>query len=178
MRRTTEPGPEQKIWSGRSSQVLNLPYLLILAATIGISMVLLQQLAAQPGTSVWVRYYPIAEKSSQVAWGLIAAMVLWRSIVLFAQSYELTNRRLLARSGVLNRHRNETENFRILDLSVTKPFWLRIFGRGNIVLATSDKSHPELKLIAIAQPETVSDCIRETVQRERTRLGVRFGEID
>lgn len=90
--------------------------------------------------------------------------------------YELTNKRLRLKTGVLNQQIEETELYRIRDYSVEKPLLLRLFNLGNIVLHSSDATSSIIKLTAIKDVETVKNLIRDNVEEARKATGTR--EVD
>jgi uncharacterized membrane protein YdbT with pleckstrin-like domain len=90
--------------------------------------------------------------------------------------YELTNKRLRLKTGVLNQQIEETELYRIRDYSVEKPLLLRLFNLGNIVLHSSDATSSLIKLTAIKDVETVKNLIRDNVEEARKATGTR--EVD
>lgn len=85
--------------------------------------------------------------------------------------YELSSQRLKIKTGILNQTINELELYRVRDYQIQKPFILRIFNLGHLILITSDKTDKEIKLDAIADVENVSNLIRNHVEmaRERTK---------
>ena len=50
--------------------------------------------------------------------------------------YELSIERLKIKKGILSQNIEETELYRVKDYSIFKPFFLRIFGLGHLVLTT------------------------------------------
>jgi len=90
--------------------------------------------------------------------------------------YELTPQRLRETAGLLSRQTEELELYRVKDVSIEEPLLQRIFGRGTVVLATSDRSTPVVILSCIPDPRGVADTIRNLVERCRVTKGVR--EID
>lgn len=111
------------------------------------------------------------------AWLLVPiAMAFWRWLSTRMQHYELTSERLRVSTGVLNRHTDEVELYRIKDYIVAEPLLLRLCGRGNLTFPTSDRSDPTVGLIAIRQPQQVCDLVRDAVERCRVAKGTR--EID
>tara|TARA_B100000787_G_C16105187_1_gene255492 strand:- start:331 stop:729 length:399 start_codon:yes stop_codon:yes gene_type:complete len=90
--------------------------------------------------------------------------------------YELNAERLIIKTGILSQKIEETELYRIKDYSVSKPFFLRLFGLGNIVLTTSDKNNKYVKLHAIKDVEKIKDIIRTHVEKSRKRTGTK--EVD
>ncbi len=68
------------------------------------------------------------------------------------------------------------ELYRVRDLDILQPFFLRLFGLGDIVLQTSDKSSPTFTFRAIPDPRALSDQIRTHVEACRVAKGTR--ELD
>ena len=90
--------------------------------------------------------------------------------------YELSNKRLKLKTGILNQNIEETELYRIRDYSVEKPLLLRIFNLGNLVLHSSDSTSVSIKLSAMKDVEKIANLIRNSVEEARKSTGTR--EID
>ncbi|EKF76049.1 hypothetical protein A11A3_01105 [Alcanivorax hongdengensis A-11-3] len=103
-------------------------------------------------------------------------IILWRWAQIKNTKYELTTERLRTRHGVLNKKTDELELYRVRDYKMDQPFFLRLFSLGNIILETSDRSHPQIVLKAIPNTEQLRETIRKQVEACRTRKRVR--EID
>ena len=103
-------------------------------------------------------------------------IMLWKWIVLNSKKYELTTQRLKAKSGVFSQHVDELELYRVKDYRIEKPFWLRIYSLGNVILETSDKTTPIFILEAVKGPEKIKDRIRDLVEKVRDSKQVR--EVD
>jgi len=103
-------------------------------------------------------------------------IALWVWIETRCRKYTLTDQRLRYASGVFNRVTDEMELYRVKDLLLEEPFKLRIFGLGNVNLKTSDRTTPELTILAIREAPMVRDTIRQYVEQRRDTKGVR--EID
>jgi uncharacterized membrane protein YdbT with pleckstrin-like domain len=103
-------------------------------------------------------------------------VMLWQWLVLRNTRYELTSERLKLRHGVLNKEMNDLELYRVRDYKFEQPFFLRIFGLGNITLQTSDSTTPVLVIRAIRDGERLRDMIRNAVEACRVKKGVR--EVD
>ena len=101
---------------------------------------------------------------------------LWKWLVIKNTKYELTSQRLKTHSGVLNKHVDELELYRVKDYKLVQPFFLRIFSLSNAVLETSDRSNPSITIRAIADGNDVREQIRKLVEELRQRRGVR--EVD
>ena len=105
-------------------------------------------------------------------------ILLWQWLVIRNTVYELTSERLKLRSGVLNKHLDEVELYRVRDYKLEQPFFLRLVGLGNIVLQTSDRSHPRVRLRAIRGGEQLYERVRAAVEECRARKGVRELDVE
>lgn len=105
-------------------------------------------------------------------------VILWKWLVVKNTKYELTTERLRMRHGVLNKNTDDLELYRVRDYKLDQPFFLRIFSLGNIILQTSDKSHPHVVLKAIPNGEELREQLRTYVEACRTRKGVRELDIE
>ena len=90
--------------------------------------------------------------------------------------YELDSQRLIIKKGILSQSIEETELYRVKDYSILKPLFLRLFGLGNLVLTTSDKTNKYVTLKAIKDVEKISDLVRTHVEKARKRTGTK--EVD
>ena len=99
-------------------------------------------------------------------------IALWKWLVLRNLTYELTSERLRIRQGVLNKELDELELYRVRDYRLERPFILRIFSLGNIILTTTDTTHPVVVLRAIRDGERVREQIRRHVEECRVKKRV------
>ena len=91
-------------------------------------------------------------------------------------NYELDAERLRVKKGILSQNIEETELYRIKDYSIFKPFFLRIFGLGNLILTTSDKNNKHVTILAVKEVEKLKDLIRDQVEERRRATGTK--EVD
>lgn len=103
-------------------------------------------------------------------------IMLWKWLAVKNTKYELTTERIRTRHGILNKKTDELELYRVRDYKLDQPFFLRMFSLGNIVLETSDRSHPTVILTAIPNGEQLREQLRTYVEACRTKKGVR--EVD
>lgn len=103
-------------------------------------------------------------------------IALWKWIETKCFVYELTSERLKITRGVFSKRTDVLELYRVKDLVVERPFFLRLFSRGNVVLDTSDKSSPRVVIQAVPKPQALSDTIRNQVEVQRQAKHVR--EVD
>ena len=101
---------------------------------------------------------------------------IWIYLTTRFTKYELNSERLIIKKGILSQNIEETELYRIKDYSIFKPFFLRIFGLGNLVLTSSDKNNKFTNLLAIKDVEKIKDLIRDHVEKSRKKTGTK--EVD
>ena len=63
--------------------------------------------------------------------------------------YKATEEKLLIESGFFNKQEEEIRLYRVMDLTLKRPFGQRIFGLGTIHCCTADKSTPEIDILKI-----------------------------
>ena len=110
--------------------------------------------------------------------GIYAPIALWKWLVVKNTKYEVTSQRLKTRNGVLNKKTDELELYRVQDYKMEQPFFLRLFSLSNIVLQTSDKSHPRVVLRAITNGEELREKIRFHVEEAKLEKRVRVIDVD
>ena len=77
---------------------------------------------------------------------------------------------------MLNKVTDDLELYRVRDYKLEQPFWLRLFSLGNVVLKTSDRSHPVVIIQAIKDGDAMRELLRKYVEENRVRKNVR--EVD
>ena len=103
-------------------------------------------------------------------------LLLWTWLKVSVIEYKIVGERLSIKSGVFNRITDELELYRVKDYGLSEPFFLRLFGLGNLTLQTSDSSSPVVILEAIGDGQLLLSKIRHRVEKLRKTKGVR--EID
>jgi len=103
-------------------------------------------------------------------------MILWKWLTVKNTKYELTTQRLRTRHGILNKKIDELELYRVRDYKLDQPLFLRLFSLGNIILITSDKSHPQVILTAIPNGEELKEQLRTFIEECRSKK--RVMEVD
>lgn len=87
-------------------------------------------------------------------------------------TYKLTKDKLLIESGFLSKKEEEVRLYRIMDLTLNRPFWQRIWGLGTIHCCTADKSTPEFDVLKIKNAEYVKNLLSDMVEEERDKKRV------
>lgn len=152
---------DEVLWKGGPSQWTNFGKFLLgllLAAGIGVAAVMI------PFAPLW---FAIA---IPLLW------MVWQYLVVRCQTYELSDQRLRLYTGVLNQTVDETELYRVKDVTMERPFILRLVGLATLHLQTSDRSHPEIALKAISGSVELRERLRKQVEHLRDKKRVR--EVD
>ena len=89
--------------------------------------------------------------------------------------YSLEENSLFIKRGILNISEEEIRLYRILDITLKRSFWERLFGLGTLHLCTADKSTPEIDILHIKAPKEVRTLLSDKVEEARSAryVGVR-----
>lgn len=91
--------------------------------------------------------------------------------------YKLTEEKLLIETGFLSKKEEEIRLYRIMDLTLNRPFGQRLFGVGTIHCCTADKSTPEFDILKIKKSSEIKNMISDMVEREREKKRVSAREF-
>ena len=91
--------------------------------------------------------------------------------------YILTKEKLLVETGILNKDQEEIRLYRIMDMTLRRSLWQRLFGLGTIHCCTADKSSPELDIKWIPDSENVKELLSDLVEAERIEKRVSSREF-
>ena len=89
--------------------------------------------------------------------------------------YKLTKEKLFIETGFFSKKEEEIRLYRVMDLTLKRPFGQRIWGLGTIHCCTADKSTPEFDILKVKKSKQVKDMISDMVeqQREEKRIAAR-----
>ena len=137
--------------------------ILILILVVAAALALLILLPAGRDTGI-----------ARAAIGAVAAVVImiWFTIPLLrwqTTSYELTNRRLRLRRGILSRSGRDFPLIRISDVSFSHGLIDRLLGCGRLVVESAGE-HGQLVLNEIPRVERVQATLFQLVEDEQARL--------
>ena len=159
------PTEEVILWKGSPSQWTNIgTYFFCLLLIAGI----LATYFLVPNVPVWVL--------ATTAIPLLFGMVRW--LQTRSQTYEITSERIRTSTGIFSRRTTDLEMYRVRDYTVVEPFWLRMIGRGNLVLETADRTNSQVVGRAVPGVSALKDQVRIHTERMRQRRGVRDLEIN
>lgn len=109
-----------------------------------------------------------------LCWTIVPVLwAIYRYLKVANHRYELTDQRLLEYSGIVVKHIETLELYRVKDIAVSGTLLQAAFGRGRVVLQTTDASTPTVLISAVANPQLVSQLVRDAVERCRVARGVR-----
>lgn len=91
--------------------------------------------------------------------------------------YTLRNDKLLIKTGFWATNEEEIRLYRILDFTVRKTLFGRMFGLGMIELHTADRSTPNYTMMGIKNADEVKEMISEMVENERLRKNITSREF-
>ncbi|MEO8095511.1 MAG: PH domain-containing protein [Pseudolysinimonas sp.] len=98
---------------------------------------------------------------------------IYRYIATACHRYDLTDQRLLVRSGILVKQIESLELYRVKDITISGTLLQSLLGRGRIILMSTDTTSPRLVINAVPNPDGLSQLIREAVEKCRADKGVR-----
>lgn len=103
---------------------------------------------------------------------------LWRGrpYLTIGTVYEVTSQRIRVIKGVFGNHIDEVELVRVRDTRVKQHVGERMLDVGDITIVSTDPSNPELILNNVKNPLEVRELIRNAVNKEKDRRGLRYRE--
>ena len=107
--------------------------------------------------------------------GLLFLLRAWYLVA--ATRYRLTTQRLFRQTGLVAKHVEEIELFRVKDVTLDQGFLDRLLGTGTVVVLSTDDTAPRLDLHGILGPMEVKEQIRTAFRASRQREGMRMAEF-
>lgn len=97
--------------------------------------------------------------------------------------YRLTEEKLLIETGIFSIKQEEVRLYRVMDLTLKRSIFQRMFGVGTIHCCTADKSTPEFDIVSIKNSSNVKEMLSQMVEDERERKRIygrehMIGDID
>ena len=86
--------------------------------------------------------------------------------------YAVTDEKLLVQTGFLNTKEEEVRLYRILDLTLKRSLWQRMFGLGTIHCCTVDKSTPEFDISNIKDAAAVKEQLSDLIEAQRSAKNI------
>jgi len=164
---TTDTLGEREVWRGRFSNRAALGGLLV-TFSIALVLVLLATLAEFKVGPRWLRTTIWIIAAAVVA--AVLVRVLWRwAKYRFTLRYRLTTERLFIDKGLFSRTRDEIELIRVDDVRVKQSLMDRFFKVGQVRIISTDRTHAELVLLGIDEPDGVKEKVRQYMRARRKK---------
>ena len=96
---------------------------------------------------------------------------LWGLPLSFTK-YKLTEEKLLITTGLFSTKEEEIRLYRIMDLTLKRSIWQRIFGVGTIHCCSGDKTTPEFDIKDIKKPNEVKELLSTNIEIQRDKKRV------
>lgn len=109
-----------------------------------------------------------------VVWVIGGVRYAWRRL---GVHYQLTTQRFIHQTGILTRQTDRIEVIDIDDVGFTQGPVQRMLGVGTIVLTGSDRTHPTLSMIGIADVRDVAGLIDDIRRKERRQRSLHIESI-
>ncbi len=94
--------------------------------------------------------------------GLVVAMVLfYKALQIRMTHYEVSSERIEYGRGIFDRKVDNLDMFRIVDIKLRRSFLDCIVGVGTVILATTDKSHPEFVFEKVRGAGELYDAVKK-----------------
>jgi len=137
----------------------------LLVAVIAIAVALVAEVLIPSGSASNVGRLAVAVVVIGVLmiW-LMVPVLRWRTTV-----YELTNRRLRMRDGIITRHGRDIPLARINDVSFSKGLLDRLLGSGRLTVESAGE-HGQIVLNDIPRVEATQGTLYRLVEEEQNRL--------
>ena len=101
----------------------------------------------------------------------IAGLVYW--LMSRSTRFEITTHRVRIERGLLSKSTQDIELYRIDDITIEQPLGMRMLGHGRLILRSTDRSMPEVRVEGVPGFSPLADKLRECALRERERRGVK-----
>jgi uncharacterized membrane protein YdbT with pleckstrin-like domain len=97
-----------------------------------------------------------------LALALLAAMTLaWKAIALKSTGYEVTPDRIEWSRGVFERHVDNIDMFRVVDLKLRQSLFECLLGIGTVIAVTTDETDPEFEFVKVNHCRALYDALKE-----------------
>jgi len=152
----------------RPSQILNLETFLLTILVIPVVILLKQMLKQQLPIPFIPENLNLHLYRLPVYLSVFVLMnMAYQILRVYCILYEIDTEELRCYSGVFSRKHEFIENYRIKDYRIERSLIYRMFGLGNLIVYTSDKTTPVFRLNAIRDPEGKYKILRGLVELNR-----------
>ena len=104
---------------------------------------------------------------------IVALLVLaWKTASLKSIHYEVTPDRIEWSRGIFDRHVDNIDMFRVVDLKLRRSLLECLLGIGTVVLITKDESDPEFEFLKVRRCRYLYDTLKEAGLKADKKRGV------
>ncbi len=118
---------------------------------------------------------------SALLWSVLTVglFLIYRYLNVLGTSYRITSRRVVVETGVLSKHLEQVDLYRVTDYAVERPFLQRVMGTGNFTLLTVDRTASQVTLSNIKTDVVdLYERVRVATEAERQRRGVKMVDYE
>lgn len=91
--------------------------------------------------------------------------------------YAMSEERFFITTGILNLKEDEVRLYRIMDISLERKLWQRMFGLGTIKCCSADRTLRDFEIKNIKNSQDVKEQLSAFVEEERTKKRVSSREF-
>jgi DNA-directed RNA polymerase subunit RPC12/RpoP len=150
-----DSGPEKQVMLVRPSLMRSRPVSFIAATLFGATGLILAAIHLISPTTValWVAIFAVL--------ALIGALglIIWWWVQTLSAALEITNKRTVAKRGLLSRSTSEVVHDNIRNVQVDQSFWERIWKVGSIGISSSGQDGIEIQMRKIPNPQKLRETI-------------------
>ena len=101
--------------------------------------------------------------------------LLFFGLPLTFTTYTLSNKKLELKTGLLTTVVNDILLYRVMDTTLTRSLFQKLFRLGSVQIVSSDKTHPNLCVHNIRNARDFKEALDEQVEHVRLRMRFRTG---
>jgi DNA-directed RNA polymerase subunit RPC12/RpoP len=150
-----DSGPEKQVMLVRPALMRSRPVSFIAATLLGATGLVLASINLISPTTVKPWMAIIAVLALIGAFGLI----IWWWVQTLSAALEITNKRTVAKRGLLSRSTSEVVHDNIRNVQVDQSFWERIWKVGSIGISSSGQDGIEIQMRKIPNPQKLRETI-------------------
>ena len=90
--------------------------------------------------------------------------------------YTITENKFILNEGFFTSTENEILLYRVLDITLKRTLWQKLFGLGSVIVQSQDQTHPTLVVKNIKHSVQFKEELSTHVEMEKVRLNMRRGE--
>ena len=92
-------------------------------------------------------------------------------------TYKINNEKLIVHSGIINLVEEEIRTYRIMDITLKRDLYERLFGLGTIVCNTADQTMPIVEIRNVKNCQEVKDMMSNVIEAARDSKNIKGQEF-